>query len=282
MVTSNGLPYPDVTVSGTTGLTDTKGEKSISLTFKFSPEPKSISEPDGGIVTLEVNRDQIRQPIKIEVAVAQQREPIVASRPEVNIAPQREVNAADRQRPPRVQLGGNLFWSMEQRQFTESLGRQQAVGAVAKVGFSFRALEFSLEAGLPTRDAIDSELLTLASERRVLTDRVVSAVGGRPVRFGRRAELVPVGGVGLAFLNSHSYRYTVSGGSVVTAEQVTNSVRPAVTVGVDLRWSLVRRFQFVFSYRAHALFGESAVLASRPTIQLRPAAGIQWNVGGAQ
>ena len=144
-----------------------------------------------------------------------------------------------------------------------------------------RGLELGFEADFATREAIDSELFSLASERRVHKDSFLSVTFGHAASLGSRVALVPVGGIGLGILDTRRYRYSVAGGAVVVDEVGESAAKPVVTLGADLRARVVSRLDVVGGYRMHLLLDAGEGLLARLT-QHRFTIGLQLNAGGVQ
>ena len=182
-----------------------------------------------------------------------------------------------------IALGAAWFGSLEPRVSTPSLGQQQAAGIAARLGFPkiFGDLELGFEGEFSTKDAIDSELLTLASERRLLTDNFFSITAGYEAAAVSRMTIVPVGGAGFGLLKTRRLRYTISGNTVATADDQTSGAAPMFTAGADIRVRIAGRLRAVGGYRAHVLFGGDDELLNRAT-QHRFTFGVQFDAGGVR
>lgn len=260
VVLGDGQPYKGrLTISGTINVVAPgTADKQISFLFDQDVNEPSIQK-DHNVVTFRFEN----------------------SGPSITI----RVDAVPQPRSTRqVQIGGGWFGSFESRQSTPSLGSRQATGVTVRLALPdvfARGVELGFEADLTTRGAIDSELFSLASERRALKDSFFSATAGYAVPVGTRITLVPTAGFGLGALNTHRYRYTVAGGSVVVAEETEGAIKPALTVGGDLRARVVSRLDVVGGYRMHMLLGASDGLLERSALH-RFTIGLQVNAGGAQ
>jgi hypothetical protein len=170
------------------------------------------------------------------------------------------------------------FRSLDRRRSTPTLGAQQAVGGVGRVGIVLNAGELSLEAAIPAREALDSELLSAASVRRFSRDYVFSLLVAKPLALRRGLALVPSAGGGFAALETSHYRYEVVGGAVQTTLTTNLRIAPIVTVGADLRATVSRRIQLVVNHRLHVLNGSGEALAGHRVWQHRAGVGIQYQL----
>jgi hypothetical protein len=259
VVLGDGQPYKGrLTISGTINVVAPgTAEKQISFLFDRDVDEPSIQK-DHNVVTFRFEDSGPSITIRVDA---------VAQRP------------ASR----RVQIGGGWFGAMESRQSTPSLGSQQSTGVTGRLGLPnafARGLELGFEAVVTTQDTIDSELFSLASERRTQKDSFFSATVGYAAPLGTRVTLVPTGGIGLGMLDGHRYRYTVGGGGVVTAEESESGIKPALTVGGDLRARVVSRLEIVGGYRMHLPLGAGEGLLERSALH-RFTVGLQVNAGGA-
>lgn len=184
--------------------------------------------------------------------------------------------------PPPLQwhAGASWFWSLESRKQTPALGWQQASGGVIRLGLPLkRVFELGVEAALTAREALDSELFAASAERRYYRDSTFSAILARPLPIGQRVAIVPLGGGGVAALETFRYTYSPSS-FVLTGSERRFRVAPVATVGVDLRFRLTTRLQLVVQERLHILGGATDEIERRPTLHHRPAIGFQVNFGG--
>lgn len=181
-------------------------------------------------------------------------------------------------------LGTTIFMSAEKRQTTTLFGSRQAIGSIASLHVALKdRIEIGGETNLAMfKDALDSAQSSPNGEERYLKDNFISGTVGYVHPIGKRTQLVPMAGAGIARLQTRSFLYTAVGSSVQTGQRDFVESLPVAASGAELRVNIAGPLMFVGSYRLYILLGDPAPDAPRSTIQHRPGAGLQWRFGAGQ
>jgi hypothetical protein len=189
---------------------------------------------------------------------------------------------ADGAMPRRWHVGTLVSASMEPRMTTALLGSHQALGGALTVGIPLAArVEAGIEANASLwRSALDTTHGALTAEQRYLQDTFLVGTLAYSAPLTRRAEVLFLGGGGMALLRTYRHRYSVVGSSVRTVTDDSFTATSTLTTGADVRLMIATRVAVVANYRLYVLAGAGNWELERGRLQHRPGIGVVMSLGG--